>query len=152
MSVKGLEVGFTGTQHGITSAQLKALAFLVATIQPPRVHHGLCIGGDATFHQVVRLTKLASGNSPRICGHPPINKSKVADFDYADFDELMEPDEYLPRNDAIVGHSGVLIATPKGFEEEVRSGTWYTIRRARSAGLTIFIIFPDGKIKTERPE
>lgn len=46
---------------------------------------------------------------------------------------------YMKRNDAIVEHSDVLVAFPKTDEEELRSGTWATIRRARKAGVPVLL-------------
>jgi hypothetical protein len=53
---------------------------------------------------------------------------------------------YLVRNHEIVDDSQVLIAAPKEFTEQLRSGTWATIRYARKIGRTVRIVFPDGSI------
>jgi hypothetical protein len=37
-----------------------------------------------------------------------------------------------------------MIATPKGFTEEARGGTWFTIRYARSKNKPLIIVYPDG--------
>lgn len=44
---------------------------------------------------------------------------------------------YMIRNDALVAASPVLVAFPKTPHEIQRSGTWSTVRRARTAGLEI---------------
>ena len=49
----------------------------------------------------------------------------------------------------IVDESDFLIGTPKGFCEELRSGTWSTIRYARKKGMEITIVYPDGSVKIE---
>lgn len=44
---------------------------------------------------------------------------------------------YMARNDRLVEHSDVLLAFPRSWREELRSGTWATVRRARKAGIEI---------------
>ena len=44
----------------------------------------------------------------------------------------------------------MLVACPKG-PEEVRSGTWSTVRFARKRGKRIVIIMPDGTVTEENP-
>lgn len=78
--------------------------------------------------------------------HPPKDESKRA-FSIAD--EVRGAKPYLQRNKDIVDETDVLIATPKGNEEELRSGVWATIRYARKQKKKIVIIFPDGSIKEE---
>jgi len=48
---------------------------------------------------------------------------------------------YLKRDDALVRYCNVLAAFPRTSNEERRSGTWATIRRARKAGRFI-MVFP----------
>jgi hypothetical protein len=49
----------------------------------------------------------------------------------------MIPGGYMKRNDVLVAHADVLLAFPKTPQEELRSGTWATIRRARKAGVEV---------------
>lgn len=145
--VKYQDVGFTGSQFGQTREQISRVAFFLINGKPARIHHGLCIGADAIFHRISQ----SMHNPPLICGHPPTDRSKVEES-LDGFAHLMEPLPYLDRNTKIVEHSKVLLATPKEYEEQLRSGTWATIRRARTANIWRFIIFPDGTVKTERPD
>lgn len=46
-------------------------------------------------------------------------------------------DSYMIRNGRLVNHADVLIAFPATDKEELRSGTWATIRRARRAGIDV---------------
>ena len=50
----------------------------------------------------------------------------------------------LVRNHKIVGAVHLLIATPKTDKEELRSGTWATIRYAKKVRLSTCIVYPDG--------
>lgn len=42
---------------------------------------------------------------------------------------------YLKRNDVLVQHCDMMLAFPKTDVEEIRSGTWSTIRRCRRANV-----------------
>jgi len=46
---------------------------------------------------------------------------------------------YMKRNDRIVYHSDVLLAFPRKGTEELRSGTWATIRRGRNKGIPVWV-------------
>jgi hypothetical protein len=39
------------------------------------------------------------------------------------------------------------LACPRGYTEELRSGTWATIRYARKTGVPYVIIFPDRTVE-----
>ena len=53
---------------------------------------------------------------------------------------------YLDRNKDMVRETAWLIAAPAEPEEQLRSGTWSTIRFARKLGKPVFLIFPDGTV------
>lgn len=53
----------------------------------------------------------------------------------------------MQRNDAIIAACTLLLACPSGFESEIRSGTWATIRHAGKAGRTTLIVWPDGDVE-----
>lgn len=134
-----LHVGFTGTQKGLKKAQHKTLIGKIAVCLPARpvFHHGDCIGADEDFHNLLLLT------GKEIIIHPPIKNSKRA---FCKGGLVLEPKDYLDRNHDIVDSSDILIACPSGMEEELRSGTWATIRYARKQKKPIVIIYPDGSI------
>jgi hypothetical protein len=60
--------------------------------------------------------------------------------------------EYIARNHDIVDASAVLVATPRDWYEEQRSGTWATIRYARAQRKAVIIVWPDGRAETILPE
>lgn len=130
-------VGFTGTQHGMTAEQSKYVWAFFRSLGggTNQFHHGDCVGADAEAHD------LAYRESLYIVIHPPIVKAKRA-FKIA---HLMLPaKDYIDRNHDIVDACEVLIATPKMRVEELRSGTWATIRYARKKHKKMFIVYPDG--------
>lgn len=137
MTAKVRAVGFTGTQQGLSPAQAEALADLLLKLNPSEVHHGDCVGADARFHEMVRELLPDA----RVVMHPPTNPSKRA-FTAADAER--PPADYLDRNHNIADESDVLIACPKLQVEEVRSGTWATVRYARKRHVPVYLILPDG--------
>lgn len=133
-----MNVGFTGTQRGMTPAQYDTVWGLLCYRAPGDFHHGDCIGADA---QAAHLAKHAG---MRIICHPPDNDSKRA-FVSADVTWPAAP--YLDRNKAIVNRSEELIATPGEVEEQLRSGTWSTVRYARKQGKRVLLVLPDGSLR-----
>lgn len=127
--------GFTGTQLGMTYKQGERLLLLLKRLNTAEMHHGDCIGADAEVH--VMCLDLGI----RTVGHPPIVGDKRA---FCSFDFEHPPLPYLERDNEIVQQSEVLFAAPKEAKEQLRSGTWATIRYARKKGLPIFIVRPDG--------
>lgn len=132
-----MNVGFTGTQRGMTEAQWAALWPLLCARAPGEFHEGDCINSDAQAAYAARVAGF------RIIGHPPTNDSKRAFFPA---DEWREPLPYLDRNHKIVMASQEMIATPGEFDEQLRSGTWATIRYARRVGRPLHVIYPDGVV------
>lgn len=137
-------VGFTGTQKGMTTEQLWEVDWLLQEdLTFEWAHHGDCIGADAEFH------KMADLNGLKTHGHPPLNRSKRA---WCKFDMVEEEKEYLARNKDIVNAVDFMIACPQGFEEELRSGTWSTIRYAKLVKRPGKIVWPDGRTEDVLPQ
>lgn len=132
-----IKIGFTATREGISIYQKQELARLVKLLQPSEVHHGLCQGGDAEFHDLVR----ALLPNCKIVGHPPTIKTVYV---YRYCDEMRRPKSYLDRNKGIVDETNVLIGCPLG-KEILRSGTWSTIRYAKKLERKVYIIPRESK-------
>jgi len=135
-----MKIGFTGTQIGMTPNQFGELARLIAigvTDNPCEFHHGDCIGADAEAHSI------ADAFGCRIVIHPPTNTSKEAFCKVdSEWDTVLPPKPYLDRNHDIVDACDVLLAAPKSIEEELRSGTWATVRYARKKNIPVIILEP----------
>ncbi len=132
-----MKVGFTGTQRGMTDRQLSKVDSMLRALAVPspiyEFHHGDCIGADEQFHKAV--------NDPeRTFIHPPKDDSKRA---WCYSHHTLKPKPYLERNHDIVDSVDVLIATPKTNHEELRSGTWATIRYAIKRSKKVIVIYPD---------
>lgn len=138
-------IGFTGTQEGTTDIQRRLFELLyrhLARSSETEFHHGDCIGADEQADFIVSTL-----GAYRV-SHPASNANKRA---WTKADEERKPKPYLERNRDIVADTQVLIAMPKG-KEELRSGTWATIRYARKAGKPIYIIYPNGAVHIENDE
>ena len=138
-----MKIGFTGTRRGLTPAQKDALSDTLINIaaDTAEVHHGMCVGADDEFHNMVR--ELDPGI--RIVGHPPDDTKFFAP---AECDVMWSPKPYLERNKNIVYKCDVLIACPNGPEKQ-RSGVWATVRSGRSSRKPIVIIWPNGEVERE---
>jgi hypothetical protein len=131
-------IGFTGTQNGMTADQRLAFINVVVSARPAVFHHGDCIGADAQAHEIVEEHTAAV-----IVVHPPINPSKRA---FCEGDEVRPPKDYLKRNEDIVLACDELIACPKSMSEELRSGTWATVRCAVRRFRSVIVVWPDGSV------
>lgn len=123
----------------MTTAQRKGLLLLLGGIKSLQFHHGDCKGADSEAHDIARVL------GGRVVVHPPFDGRARA---RRAGNETREPKPYLSRNRDIVDETELLIATPEG-PEHLRSGTWSTIRYARSRGRVIHIVHPDGTVSTE---
>jgi hypothetical protein len=138
-----MKVGFTGTRHGGTPQQKETLSLLLVTLKPTEAHHGDCVGADAEFHHYVRI----------VCGraviivHPPLHDDLRAWCILDEFTRMRPEKPYLARNLDIVDETDVLIAMPAEATEQLRGGTWYTIRYARRQHKKVYMILPDGTLQ-----
>lgn len=126
-----MKVGFTGTQQGMTWYQLVALRGHLHLLGATELHHGDCVGADAEADEVAREMGL------RTVSHPPADPKKRA---FCASNEMREPELYLERNHDIVDETDVLIAAPRTDEEQLRSGTWSTVRYARKRGKDVVVL------------
>lgn len=140
-------VGFTGTSHapGMTQRQRATFRYLLNELQVTELHHGDCVNADE------QADYDAHGMGITVHVHPPEDPKKRAFCRGL----IHQVKPYLPRNKDIVaaGING-LLATPKDAVEPTNrrgQGTWTTVNYARKAKRRIWIIFPDGTFKEERP-
>lgn len=135
------EWGFTGTRKGMTHQQGQYVRIAVRFGKPAVIRHGGAHGADMEFHAMWRE------ELPRHFADVwPAEQSRVKLFDGQDnvsINPVMAP---LARDDEIVKRSKFLIAAPHTQKEEVRSGTWATIRRGRKIDIPILIVWPNGQM------
>lgn len=138
MQMPDRHVGFTGTRQGMTTKQVAAVAEAMRPFD--WLHHGDCLGADAEAHRIAVDAGL------KTAGHLPISRAMRA---FCKFDVIHEPKDYLTRNHDIVDATEAMIAAPKSRAEDLRSGTWATIRYARVRHKWIIIVWPNGAVSRE---
>ena len=134
------KTGFTGTQVGMTPEQKIVLSKILVFLEG-ELHHGSCVGADADAHQIAKALDTIC-----VVIHPPKNKSKMAKLTG---DKMRPPKDYLERNHNIVDETERLIACPKDETEELRSGTWATVRYAIKTKKPVTIIYPNGLVEVK---
>jgi len=151
----GDKYAFTGTRKGMTHRQMRALMLELLHYSldggNPELHHGGCDeGGDREAH----IIALALGF--RVYVHPSTNNAPPDKAYYKYTCVFAEnPLPPLERNHNAVDGSHMLFATPAQKEEQMRSGTWATIRYALGRNKkqpvcgphTVVIIHFDGTIE-----
>jgi len=130
--------GFTGTRNPIPRVQEEAFVRLltVAGRYGDVLHHGDCVGADEVAH----IT--AQGLGLGVVVHPPNVETHRA---HSPGGHLLPPLPYLERNKNIVASTFRLLALPGSSQEELRSGTWATVRYAKQMGRMVIIVWPDGR-------
>ncbi len=137
-----LILGLTGTQKGATPQQKETLVRMLTEWHPQELHLGDCVGADTDAYVIMRNVH----DDTVLVGHPPLKGSRRS---FLLYDREYTPAPYLERNREIVECSDTMIAVVGVWEEEVRSGTWATVRYARRLEVPIYIIWPDGTVKEE---
>ena len=134
-----LSVGFTGPRTGMTAIQEYMVANVINNPRISEIRHGDCIGADEFVHSVA----LKYGK--KIFVHPPTNPRFRAFCAGPSEQVIIFPEEpYHSRNKKIVKMSMILLSGPRN-EEVLRSGTWSTIRYARTLHSPRLIIGPNGE-------
>ena len=144
LNLPQIDIGMTGTKLGWTLAQKKEFATRLSYLPylVHNAHHGDCIGTDENFHDFLRQ----SFPSVFIVVHPPTNPKYRA---FKKGDLIKKPLPYLKRNGNIIKEAELMFAFPRGFTEELRSGTWQAIRTTRKCEKPLVIIWPDGSASEE---
>lgn len=139
-----MKVGFTGSRLGMSIGQFDTFTSVIGELLEPITvfRFGCCRGADV---QAARLIATLVPK-PMIFGH----LSTLDDCEEAIklCEDTCQPEPPLLRNIDIVKGCDILIACPKGPEEQ-RSGTWSTVRYARKVKRHIVVIWPDGKVTEE---
>ena len=98
-----------------------------------QVTHGDCVGADNDFHNICRSLKPSIKNEADILIHirpGGTTNNNFRAFCKGDFHYYAKP--FLERNKDIVNNCDILLACPRSNVEELRSGTWATIRYANT--------------------
>lgn len=134
-------LAFTGSRRGMTAPQQDAFLDYLRKSHPRVLHHGDAIGADADAHEI------AAAQGVEIHVHPGPD---VTQRSFCHGGVVHPPKAFMDRNRDIVNASDRLVAAPATPEHETKgSGTWRTVRYARSLGRSITIIWPDGSVDGE---
>lgn len=145
-------VGFTGTREGMNERQLDQLALMLMALHTGRAdaandfHFGGQFGADLEARKIAK--PLGFGIDWHPC--PGVAMDTLVDKHGYDLDELLAERWHgcfppLVRNHHIVDAATVLVAAPRTDAEELRSGTWATIRYARLKGLPVVMLTRGGR-------
>ena len=146
-------VGFTGSSRPIPERQRARLRTVLAQLRQDGaevLHHGDCLNADEAAHDI--WTRELGG---WVEIHPPSDPSARAFCSRMQHDRVRrvhEPLPYLERNHRVAAAAGVLVAAPARIVEELRSGTWATVRAARRRGCRVILVGPDGGVDDQRAD
>jgi hypothetical protein len=139
-------LGFTGTDVGLTFVQYvnvrSDLHNLVQGLHVEEVHHGDCVGADATFDAICVEFWVKRKLHPGLDDNGEWKRRAWCQSDHVE-----QGLPYLDRNRVIVHRSDILWACPREVDEVKRSGTWHTVREARERGVPVRLYLPDGSIR-----
>jgi hypothetical protein len=110
-------------------------------------HHGDCIGADAQAATILNdLRHSQTRCHVRIICHPGFPPNHPQETKYRAFtdfnDEVRDPKPFIGRDHDIVDETEEMVATPVSEDEEVRSGTWTTVRYARTQDRKVTVLNP----------
>ncbi len=133
-------VCFTGTQEGMTPNQELIVDHILEGMANGKytLIHGGCIGADAQAHRIGIHFKMPI----EVYWSNILTKQAICPG-ARKYHNSAQP---LDRNKTMVDCADAVIAAPNGLER-LRSGTWSTIRYARTCGKRLFIVYPDGRIE-----
>ncbi len=131
-----INVGFTGTRHGMSPGQIEAVTMVVdrlARADRITARHGDCVGADEDFHEIVTSFQAV------VIVHPgPVRSMRAGCVGC----EIRSPAAFLERNRAIVDASDAVIATPFEASHRDHGGTWYTADYALKQSKPLALVLP----------
>ncbi len=135
-----IRVGFSGTRHGMSTEQRTAVGRIFMGLPASWLLHGGCVGADEEAHVIAGTLGLKRAVMPSTLKNYQMREElrRAADW-------VAPPDEPLNRNRFIVDNAHMLVAAPNTVDAP-RSGTWATIRYARSVDLPSIVVGPGGRI------
>jgi len=126
-----MKIGFTGTRQGMSEAQKIALKVLLKKYEKRSAvdvvnefHHGGCEGADLEAGEIARKLHYAVVVHPGGATALPLAAKLFAS-------RVLPERPNLKRNQDIVDVADLVIAAPRTSTEELRSGTWATLRYAK---------------------
>jgi hypothetical protein len=115
-----MRVAFTGTRHGMNAAQVQQLRYVLALF----CHADRHVGRTPEFHYGTHETAVLLADVQAA--------SLAKDAGYTLVPHHARPGEELARDRQEADDCDVMVAAPKSDKEQLRSGTWATVRYARA--------------------
>lgn len=135
-----IKIGFIGNRYGVNSEQKDKIILILDKYDNIIVSHGDCIGSDTDFHNLCMNYRKEHPNKKIRKEIFPSNDLKFRAFNEPDLINVKQSTN-LQRNLKIIKYSSILIACPiDKNKEQLRCGTWSTIRKARKEKLIIYIL------------
>jgi hypothetical protein len=132
-------IGFTGNRYGLTQEQKTQIIQVFELYDDIIVSHGDCVGSDTDFHNLSIEYKQSNPTKKFLIHIYPPTDNKLRSYCVGDL--IFDPKPYLQRNKNIVTNSDILIGCPiDKTKEQIRSGTWSTIRFARKLNKQIYLL------------
>lgn len=128
----------------MSRAQRAAVEATLRALRPSGVVHGDCVGADAEFDRLA--VGLGLDRTVRPCTLDE-QRAHVERYTPVRPSKIFFPEPPLDRNKKIVADCDVLIACPGEATEQLRSGTWATIRHAKRVGKPCTIVYPSGEVQ-----
>lgn len=120
-----MRIGFTGTRRGMSTTQAAQLAFILGTIG-----RGLTLGQEFHYGTHAKARLLADEQA----------RSYAEKFGYVPVPHHAKQGDELARDRVLVAAIDILIAAPLTNREELRSGTWATVRYMRDLGRPVVML------------
>jgi hypothetical protein len=141
----GRKCGFSGTSKGASKFQLDELEAKLKKLKEEgfdEFHHGACIGADEQAAIIAKRLGFRVVAHPGLAADP---KNLRYRSEWTGNDEVREAKPFIKRDHDIVDETEYMLATPLTREEQIRSGTWTTVRYARSKNRPIDLCLPPWK-------
>lgn len=146
-----MRYAITGTHRSLTGDESEYVYQIIKALHDPtEITTGAARGVDTVaFYASVhawpdkvkpykRIVVPAAPHNSILIGSPKAARADGAIIEYAE-EGKSNRQSYMLRNERMIDHADMLVAFPNTGREELRSGTWATIRRARLAGIPVVL-------------
>ncbi len=123
-----MKVAFTGTRHGMNAAQLKQCRYVLALFY----HADALVQQRPEFHYGTHETVTLLADEQAAC--------MAKEAGYKLVPHHARRGHELERDEEEAAVADVMVAAPATDKEQLRSGTWTTVRRAQKLGKPVVML------------
>lgn len=141
-------IGFTGTRIGMTHSQYTEVSRQFLEFQPDILLNGGAVGADEQVICWLVSNRTLMKPKMKVEVYPASDPRERYWDRYLNqglIETIWPVLKPLERNRVIAERCDRLIAAPDSYHEELRSGTWATIRYAKKAEKPVTIVLPNGE-------